>query len=966
MVPAVDRSSTVAPDEATAAWQAHKFGSPVEVLADRTESSQTFAQPDGTFTFRQSASPQRVRKGESWVPVDTTLVLSGGSVVPKATVLAMRFSGGGSAPLVVVGPAGRQVALSWPSALPAPSLSGDTATYFDVFPGVDLRLTAKVDSFSEVLVVKTAAAAANPQLGRLQFGLTGTGVTVRQDVDGTVQAVDAAGLPVFVSDGAAMWATPAQQAKPSVVVGTPPFNPEAPSVEPLSIPVSLSAQTLTVTPSHDMLTDPATTFPLYIDPGFNGGKEIWTEVSRAKPGTSYWTDTAMRDYMRVGQEWHSSSDDDWRTIVQFDVTKLKHTKIVSASVLTIVYHSADCTASPIDLYRTNAISTSNAVTWNNTKDKWWSKLKEVKATANKHECPKGNDEVEFGDASGSSYPIRGSFQDAADNGYGTITFAFRAPDEGNEMQWKKLVKDSTYLEVNYDNKPGKPSSLSVSPCGPGGCGNPARTSSRKPNLTMSVADADGGSLRYEFEVYDNAKTTQKVKSGTTVTGVAAGKPRSWAPVSSSFPNGLPDGAYQWRGRGCDSYVCGSYSDWFGLTIDTTNPGAPVLDSPLYKRADSTVPDAVPDGYGGPGVVGDLSLKPGVDPVTGKTEAVSSFIWWLVSDGKTHTVKPGSDGTGKDHLQPMKEGPDTVKAYSVDAAGNRTVGDAEYPFKVLPAGGQWVWSFDKGPGVAADSLPVNNRPATPSATGATWSEHGAGFALHLDGTGDVSTQQPVLNTADPAGFTVSAWVRIAPDADPDDAPADPPTGTPSPEPTSGETDGTGGDPSDNGDPTPAPSVMDHPMTAISQDGVQTSMFRLGYRNDLDLDADGVTDRAWCFAVKSADTAGAAETRACSRAYVNQGDWVHLVGIVDQPNHKARLYINGGPGLLRDHDPAQAGVMVETPLASTWAAAGRFAIGRGFDAGPSQHWNGEIDDVHAVPRVWSEAEVKTAAFIDEDGQ
>jgi hypothetical protein len=161
-------------------------------------------------------------------------------------------------------------------------------------------------------------------------------------------------------------------------------------------------------------------------------------------------------------------------------------------------------------------------------------------------------------------------------------------------------------------------------------------------------------------------------------------------------------------------------------------------------------------------------------------------------------------------------------------------------------------------------------------------------------------------------------------------------------------------------------MDHPMTAISQDGVQTSMFRLGYRNDLDLDADGVTDRAWCFTVKSADTAAAAETRACSRAYVNQGDWVHLVGIVDQPNHKARLYINGGPGLLRDHDPAQAGVMVETSLASTWAAAGRFAIGRGFDAGASQHWNGEIDDVHAVPRVWSEAEVKTAAFIDEDGQ
>src|SRR5687767_9958926 len=100
--------------------------------------------------------------------------------------------------------------------------------------------------------------------------------------------------------------------------------------------------------------------------------------------------------MRVGQLWGGASDDDWRTLVQFNVTPLKLATIRRASVLVRVWHTANCTKSPFQLWRTNAISRSSAVTWNSTKGKWWQRLAEVKATANKQSCPTtGVDAVEF-------------------------------------------------------------------------------------------------------------------------------------------------------------------------------------------------------------------------------------------------------------------------------------------------------------------------------------------------------------------------------------------------------------------------------------------------------------------------------------------------------------------------------------------------------------------------------------------
>lgn len=100
---------------------------------------------------------------------------------------------------------GRDVSLSWPKPLPKPTLEGDSAVYPEVFPGVDLRVSASVDSFSHALIVKTREAAANPDLATLNFGLKGKGLTVRAEADGRLRAVDPSGQTVFGSAKPQMW-----------------------------------------------------------------------------------------------------------------------------------------------------------------------------------------------------------------------------------------------------------------------------------------------------------------------------------------------------------------------------------------------------------------------------------------------------------------------------------------------------------------------------------------------------------------------------------------------------------------------------------------------------------------------------------------------------------------------------------------------------------------------------------------
>lgn len=141
----------------------------IEALGERTDASQTFVNADGTVTYTASAEPKWIKRNGSWVDLDATLkAQADGTVSPVASESALVLSGGGSGPLVSLTVDGKNLSLTWPSALPVPSLSGASATYADVLAGVDLQVTATpAGGVEETLVVRTAQAASDPALADL-------------------------------------------------------------------------------------------------------------------------------------------------------------------------------------------------------------------------------------------------------------------------------------------------------------------------------------------------------------------------------------------------------------------------------------------------------------------------------------------------------------------------------------------------------------------------------------------------------------------------------------------------------------------------------------------------------------------------------------------------------------------------------------------------------------------------------
>lgn len=126
--------------------QAATTGKPVPVPGMTAATEDVTADPSGYFTLHDYARPAYVQQGQTWVPIDPTLHADAdGTISPNAIPGGLELSGGGLGPLAVLHSqdlTGDRLSITWPQPLPAPTLSGATATYADVLPGVDLELTA--------------------------------------------------------------------------------------------------------------------------------------------------------------------------------------------------------------------------------------------------------------------------------------------------------------------------------------------------------------------------------------------------------------------------------------------------------------------------------------------------------------------------------------------------------------------------------------------------------------------------------------------------------------------------------------------------------------------------------------------------------------------------------------------------------------------------------------------------------
>ncbi len=267
---------------AAAVRTAESSGHPVVASALTTATQLVTAQPDGVIGVKSYVLPVRVRRGWGGVPVNTTLRRAAGRLVPAAVPGdGVSFSAGGTGPVAEIWQAGGRLELWWPGRLPAPQVSGSSATYRDVLPGVSLVLTATSSSaggFDEVLVASSAAAARRVAGVRLRV----SGLRLAPAAGGGLRAPFPGGA--FVSPPSRMWDSSSVQlgapgsgaaarvagaglAAPGGARFSSALGPVGGARESgLGVAVSGGGQFLSLVPDAAMLASRSTRYPVYFDP----------------------------------------------------------------------------------------------------------------------------------------------------------------------------------------------------------------------------------------------------------------------------------------------------------------------------------------------------------------------------------------------------------------------------------------------------------------------------------------------------------------------------------------------------------------------------------------------------------------------------------------------------------------------------------------------------------------------------
>lgn len=891
--------------EAAASQKAALSSSPVSVDAETTPTQLVMAQPDGTFTVEFDPEAVRVRQASGWVPVDTDLATtSSGELVPKAVPVDISFSGGGAHdPLARITKDGKTYSVGSPWTLPPPTLSGSTATYPDVMPGTDLVVKATADGFSENLVVKSRAAASDPDLASVRFPVSVDGVSAYDTHSGGAAFVDAEGQPVFTTGSALMYdsstaattsgtsAAATTASRTSYAVSTAALRTAiaeagaldgpVPGARATAMDVTASDDALTFKPDQAFLDDPDTTYPVVLDPQTTSASlSGWTTVWTSSPDTSFWKTSHA---LGVGYDaWVDNKKA--RSLYQFDTHTLGGKKILSATFTALEVWSANCTDKAVQLWRTGTISSST---------KWsaqpaWSAQVDSVSTAKGYSssCPGGN--VDFDATDAVSY--------TAGQSSSTTTLGLRAADEGDDIAWKQFASPSDHkptLSVTFVSKPSAPTGVKLS--NPNlACAATRATAAvirdTTPTLGAAPKSADGSqsTLRPNFEVYkyDADATDPLAGSGSPSAYTTSGTTGTW--TSPALTNGQ---TYWFRARsqykysfdGTTGYMYSGWNSGCWFRVDSLAPVQPDVDSTTYQECAS--PDSPDDctAYGGVGAPATFTLK-----ANGASDVVK-FTYQL-NDNPVRTKTFTSATTSYTlPLAPDVRGLNTLTLQTWDSAGNGSL-SYTYSFKVAPGAGPVdQWSMDEGTGsTAADS--VNGKNATLK-SGATWSDKARlGKALQGDGTAAyATTDSSALDTT--KSFTVAAWVRLTGNA--------------------------------------------HNAVAVAQSGVNGSAFALYY---------STAYQAWIFNRYTSDVASPTIVRSISTMTPAVGVWTHLMGVYDAQEQTIQLFVNGVP----QGDP----VAFTTP----WQATGGLQIARGQAGGTfTDYFPGQVDEVTAWNRILSEEEI-----------
>ncbi|MFI1583964.1 FG-GAP-like repeat-containing protein [Embleya sp. NPDC020630] len=686
--PAAPSADAKAQAETTASEQARRTGLPVPVPESTTETDTVTALPNGTLALKRTIEPTRTRKSGTWRDLDPTLIRAAdGTVQPASTTSDLKLGGGGSTLLASMTNNGRKLTLSWPTMLPRPILSGNGALYPGVLPDIDLKVVAgEQGGFTHTLVVKTPQAAKNPQLATLKLGLTGDGVTVATNPDGSLTAKTADNKIAFTAPTPTMWDSRTTTEPTGTTLRTTPNSAGAestaaipatelasterqPGVRAATAPVKtdVTAGTLALTPDAGLLLSPDTVFPLYIDPSWipmrdNSSLYGWAQEAYPdtpgygrtdyQPGAGYQhyrTKTGLeRTYYRVDYNWQGRLDGKTINRVVFNTTQ----------VYSAISSCENQYAEPVNLYLTNDTLTTNT-TWNNrpTEAGLWGTASVPSSNTDSH-C--GNRLVDF--------DITANIAPHQNWEYLTLSVQGReTPRTTGNNGFKRFSRTAadTFIYIEYNTPPDAPTKLRMNPTpvnggGTNGCGYIGAVNPAVGGVTLyaTLTDPDGQDLDGHFVIRDTANDSVVHDSPWTPRGPNGHEAQTAIPVGT-----LAGGhTYRWSVQAGDGITASPWTDGCTFTVDDTPPTTPTVASTDYpvNGGGRTAGDkgtftlTATDGQSGVDTI-EYALN-GPIPVGGATRATWDDIdkTWKIRD-----LPVGLWGTN--HLF----------AQTVDKAGNRS-------------------------------------------------------------------------------------------------------------------------------------------------------------------------------------------------------------------------------------------------------------------------------------------------------
>ncbi|MGW4780001.1 DNRLRE domain-containing protein [Streptomyces filamentosus] len=384
--------------------------------------------------------------------------------------------------------------------------------------------------------------------------------------------------------------TPApSQTDLAATLSLPLLNGPSPESRGDIVEAELGDGTWLLTPSMDFLNDPATVYPVFIDPTVKKHTQDWTTAYSRHPKATFFNGKDFNKggthEARVGFE-----SDTWGTSrsffnIAYD-KNLKGAKIRKATLRMLETYSWSCSARAMSVHVTSPIN--GRTNWKNAPPLTDANLAAPArsfAHGYKTQC---RDEYE-------TFNVLGAAQKAADQGKSMITFGMRARDEDSQYAWKKFQADgdnAPYLELTYNRPPTAPTNIDLGPDFKCTTKPPyVRVGSSQLTFTARSTDPDSNLDYLDFTLWPTNKwsTTGDMLKSTGTVSVGS----STAAATRTTPGFSTDGlvnntAYSWSVRAVDS--AGASSAYMPqvpcrFIWDETAPKSPRVTSADFPNAD---------------------------------------------------------------------------------------------------------------------------------------------------------------------------------------------------------------------------------------------------------------------------------------------------------------------------------------------------------------------------------------------